>query len=860
MKNFAKKLALFLALAMVVTVLTPSTINVSAASKITLKSGAAAPASVYAGHSYVLKVAGTTCKFYSSNKSVATIGLTTGKFKPVAPGTVKITAKNKKTGKTVATKSFTVLQRATAVTSDPAELYLGAVGDTATLKAVKTPATSTDVVKFFTADKTIATVGMTSGKVTAKAEGKTTISVYAMATKATSKSSKYNKVATVNVFVGPYMASAVQTSTTTMDLTFKADLKEVKATDFTVTNDATKVTYPVKDAKISATDAKVVTITTYSDIKDGGNYTVSYAKTSAQFKATDGVVAGIAIDPTTVTVKKETKINVVAKDANGVVVGKYDQSNLPSDYELTITPNDGYLTSDGALCLSTLTSTAKASAKYHSTWKYEDNKEVGLFETGDVTITATEADSVTSSGFTYTIDNKAPSFTSSSFKQKTDLCVGDNGYYAYFKIVDSSNTEISNYADYTVESSNNEILMVTSSLGADKCVAVQGIKAGTAYLVIKNATTKATVNTLAVTVKAARKETSVSLSNASVNVSTSDGMAEKVVTTTIKVLDQYGEKMTVSEAPAVTLKSYPANYDKTAEAALNTVVNDQITTKNGIENIVKGVYRYEVKYKNLPAVMFTVNVQEPSATGAIGFTVTQSADTIDAVINSSDDTDKSISITPVMTKGDVPFRVLDADGGTYGDGMTYSDVNVKLVVKNSSGTDVTAKYMNVERDKFNVVAKDASGYIVVTPADTYTFTYTIVATKVAASTAATTPQTTTRTIIKTVKVTNSQAPVTYTRVSNICKDTKAFTYTDKALNELDAVLNECYTFYYDGQTFGKNGTAISDASAEFVYSGEKNVAFKNVTITIPVAKDASGNAINVKTTVDMPSAFTVTIG
>ena len=71
----------------------------NAASKITLKSGKAAPASVYAGHSYTLKVAGTAVKFYSSNKSVATIGLTTGKLKPVAPGTVKITAKSKKTGK-----------------------------------------------------------------------------------------------------------------------------------------------------------------------------------------------------------------------------------------------------------------------------------------------------------------------------------------------------------------------------------------------------------------------------------------------------------------------------------------------------------------------------------------------------------------------------------------------------------------------------------------------------------------------------------------------------------------------------------------------------------------------------------------
>ena len=70
-----------------------------AASKIVLKSGAAAPSTIYALHSYPLKVAGTSVKWYSSNKAVATIGQTTGKLKPVAPGTVKITAKSKSSGK-----------------------------------------------------------------------------------------------------------------------------------------------------------------------------------------------------------------------------------------------------------------------------------------------------------------------------------------------------------------------------------------------------------------------------------------------------------------------------------------------------------------------------------------------------------------------------------------------------------------------------------------------------------------------------------------------------------------------------------------------------------------------------------------
>ena len=71
------------------------------ASKITLKSGAAAPSTIYAGHSYTLDVKGANVKYYSSNKKIATIGLMTGKLKPTEPGSVKITAKSKKTGKVV---------------------------------------------------------------------------------------------------------------------------------------------------------------------------------------------------------------------------------------------------------------------------------------------------------------------------------------------------------------------------------------------------------------------------------------------------------------------------------------------------------------------------------------------------------------------------------------------------------------------------------------------------------------------------------------------------------------------------------------------------------------------------------------
>ena len=194
--------AIFLATLLLFTgmiVLTPETAE--AASKITLKSGKAAPSTIYAGHSYNLKVAGVKVKFSSSNKKVATIGATTGKLKAVAPGTVKITAKNAKTGKAVASKTFTVLQRAKSVTASVEELYLFNIGETAVIKATLTPDNSTDVVRFASSDPKIVSVGATSGKVTAKGVGSATISIYAKATKSTANSNKSNKVAKVKVRV-----------------------------------------------------------------------------------------------------------------------------------------------------------------------------------------------------------------------------------------------------------------------------------------------------------------------------------------------------------------------------------------------------------------------------------------------------------------------------------------------------------------------------------------------------------------------------------------------------------------------------------------------------------------------------------
>ena len=258
----------------------------NAASKITLKSGKAAPASVYAGHSYTLKVAGTAVKFYSSNKSVATIGLTTGKLKPVAPGTVKITAKSKKTGKAVATKSFKVLQRATSISVEPTEINLG-IGETYKLAATKKPATSTDVVKFYSSDKTIATVGMTSGKVTAKAKGIATITVHAMATKATSQSNRYNKTATVTVRVGAKLESAGQTQENGISAKFSYPLENTDAAKFVLTDANTGA--EVKIIQIGERQTEnIYNLTTASRLVKDHTYNLTYDGVTVEFKAEMG--------------------------------------------------------------------------------------------------------------------------------------------------------------------------------------------------------------------------------------------------------------------------------------------------------------------------------------------------------------------------------------------------------------------------------------------------------------------------------------------------------------------------------------------------------------------------------------------
>lgn len=524
MKKVMKNLtAVLLMAALVFSVIGVPDTAFAASSKITLKSGEAAPSIIYAGHSYSLKVPGANVKFYTTDKKVATIGLTTGKLKPTAPGAVTIKAKSKKTGKEVARKTFTVRQRCTSVKAS--DIYLNP-GDSAYVKAKLTPSTSTDEIRFYSNDKEIVTIGATSGKARAYKKGETTVSVIAKASKSTSNSNKANKATNINVYVGAYIDSAQQLETTRIKVDFKTDVTgyDMKASDFSISNNKTKRNFTVKDISVSGNS---VILTTNDKINDGGTYTVKYDKSSAQFTATDGRINGMEISPTVVPEKTLTEINVNLKDKNGVVVESYNTANKPKYVDFSISTNSGFVNYNGKLYLNNLQSTATARAVFH-TYNYEKDEsgkpvETGVVDTGNVTITASEirepdptpsynpysvqiTTALINKPAFLTIDNGASTPVSNfvpDFDSPTNMvyCPSNTTVPLYFYIT-KYGEEVENYGDYTVSISNDNVVELYPAGTADvntaakvtevaidnitKSVDVKGNRAGTSYLFVKN--------------------------------------------------------------------------------------------------------------------------------------------------------------------------------------------------------------------------------------------------------------------------------------------------------------------------------------------------------------------------------------
>lgn len=132
--------------------------------------------------------------------------------------------------------------------------------------------------------------------------------------------------------------------------------------------------------------------------------------------------------------------------------------------------------------------------------------------------------------------------------------------YAYFQIKDANNNEVSNYYNYSVESSDKNVLMLGGSTldavsNSNHRVLVTPVKAGTAYILIKDKDNKI-VGSVAITVVAERTVATMDVDKTSATLSNA---MTKTATVTASFKDQYAKNIDVTKNVKVTCLSTTAD-------------------------------------------------------------------------------------------------------------------------------------------------------------------------------------------------------------------------------------------------------------------------------------------------------------
>lgn len=587
MKTFKKVLASTLAAAMVVTALPVTPANAAAAPKLSTTKAA-----VYVGQSKTIKV--TTPKTWksvkvkatTSKKSVAKVKASKKKVtvKAVKAGTAKVTVKvtGKKSGKAVKkTLKATITVKNPSLTLKAASAV--AVGAKETVKATVKPASTK--VAFSSSDDTIATVDATTGEVTGVKAGEVTITAKA------GKTTKTVKMAVKNFI----LQSVKQTKANTLETSILGATKNIKTTDVKITNTANQNVIAVKSVTPDKADATKVTLETFADMKDGAKYTVELDGVAQEFTATNGVVADVNVTPVTIPANtKGTEIKGQTVDKDGIVLDEFKVSEASTkSAELTLSTTQGYVDGD-KLVLPTVGNKGTAEVKYH-TYKFDANgNEIGAY-TKKVDITAVAEDVITTNGFNMTFADTAKAPNWDKDKTTNQLAIGSSKS-AYFKFVGSDNKEITTYADYSVVSSDDSILLLpkTQLSGSSTPVSATGIKEGNVFVNVLDKDGKV-IKSLPVVVTAAGKLTNATLGNTSLTISkTATGVDNSV---SVKAVDQYNNDITGS----TTINASGVNDD--AKQAINATYDPATkTVKVSATNAADGktyTIKVEVKKDNV---------------------------------------------------------------------------------------------------------------------------------------------------------------------------------------------------------------------------------------------------------------------
>ena len=728
MKSSKKVLAFALAAAMVVTAV-PAT-NAQAASTAKLS---ATKATVYSeGYKTVtvktpkswksVKVTAT-----SNKKSVAKVKKTAAKKIKVTglkPGTAKVTVKvtyktsTKKNAK-AKTKKLTytmkVAKASVALSGDSAV----AVGNTTKLTTTK-KASSRAKITYTSSDDTIATVSE-DGTVKGVKAGKATITAKLTIGKDTA-------TATQEVEVKNYVLSTVaQNKLTELTATVTGDTKNLKATDFAIKSEATKVVYPVSKVSVDSKDASKVTLTLFSELKDAATYDVTLDGITKTFVASDGKVASIALDKATIPYATETEVKLVSKDANGVVVKELKYGETDSNYDFTINTNGNGYTNGSKLYLNKVGDTATAEITY-KTGKYDQNgKPEGNIGPNKVTITATAQSEV--NNFAVRIDDTAKKFDKA--KDTNKIAVNETKV-AMFKIQNADNQEISDYSKYTFESSDKSVLMLASNkVGTNNSIAITALKNGTAYILVKK--DDKVVGSVAIDIVAERAVATLDVDKSAVTLSQDLTNDTKKVNVTLK--DQYGDKWAgdynlnveclstdAKNAQGNTLTVNAVNANAASKYFTFTAKTGKDVTFNATAE--KGNYVYKISYKKdnkeVAAKTVSVAVKKADVNATVSaYRLDIDNSNVDMKVD-NDNKEKTINIQMIgvadgvdkEVENDATFTVKKADGTKIFVGNKNAETTTHAAISASTGS-LVVKPVIISGGALAVKQLDAGTYTVI---------------------------------------------------------------------------------------------------------------------------------------------------
>ena len=547
-----------------------------------------------------------------------------------------------------------------------------AVGSTTKLTTTK-KASSRAKITYTSSDDTIATVSE-DGTVKGVKAGKATI-------KATLKIGKDTATATQEVEVKKFILNSVtQSKLRELTVDVAGDTKALKATDFTVVNPKTNVKYPVSKIAVDSKNTTKATLTMFADLSDAADYDVTLDGITKSFKATDGKVASISVDPLTIPYATEKEIKLVSKDANGVIVKELPYGKADSSYTFTINTNGNGYTSGSNLYLNKAGDTAVAEISYKSGKYDKDGKPVDNIAAQKVTITAVDQSAV--SEFAVKIDKAGKSFDKA--KDTNKIAVEDTTRTtAYFKIKDADGKEVSDsvYNKYTVESSDKSVLMLDSNTitvdsNKTRSVVLKGVKVGTAYLLFKDRDNKI-VGSVAIDVVAKREVASITLDK---NYLTISNTANTTRTVKATLKDQYGDDWTLGTDYIQPEYKDSSNGEKLASIS---ATGNKVTVNVASAKI--GTYNYYIQYwkdgKNPVSQVLTIVVSEPTDKNDISkidsYRVSFDNETVDTTV-------KEGNLDQTADTADIKANLIGVAGGV--DKTVVSDNSVIYTVKKADGT------------------------------------------------------------------------------------------------------------------------------------------------------------------------------